>query len=68
MASESKTQHNFDRGVEFKATTSTASCASSEKGEATKAQENFNWTHERCREDNASYPDTTPQKNFPNGS
>jgi len=65
--SKGQTQRNFDRGVNFKATTSTASCSQAERGEVTKQQENFNWTNEKCKEAKTAYPDTTPQKNFPNG-
>jgi hypothetical protein len=63
----SKTQLNFEGGVNRKVTPNAAGCGEAERGEAKKQQENFNWTHEKCTEDLAAYPDTTREMNFPNG-
>lgn len=60
------TEMNFQRGVDYKATPKAASSAAAEKGEAGKAQENFNWTKEPCKDEHAPYPETKPQLNFPN--
>lgn len=59
-----KTQRNFDRGVNYKATPNAAGCGEAERGETKKQQENFNWTKEKCTEKLNPYPDTTKQWNF----
>lgn len=68
MKSTSKTQMNFERGVNYKVNPNAATCASAESGEATQQQENLNWTHEKNTEDLTPYPDTTRQMNFKNGN
>lgn len=58
---------NYERGVNYKTTPNAAGCGEAERGEATKVQENFNWTNEKFSEKPNPYPDTTKQMNFPNG-
>jgi hypothetical protein len=63
-----KTQINFEKGVNYKTGSADAGEASAERGEASKCQNNFNWTHEPCKADHARSPETKPQMNFPNGN
>ena len=59
-----KTQYNFEKGVNYKATTSTASCGEAEKGEAKSGQMEF-----KCEvaPPKARMPKQGPQMNFSNG-
>ena len=57
-------QNNFEKGVNYKATTSTATCGEAEKGESTKTQMEFKCDVEPAK---TYKPRSGPQVNFPNG-
>lgn len=58
-------QNNFEKGVNHKSTTSTASCGEAEKGEASSGQMEFKCDVEPPK---ARKPRPGPQVNFPNGN